>query len=103
LPSGEAQTLVAGSQLPVQQSALVVQAAAACLHDAVMRGSPSLAKPPSVPAPAVSLLDSLPQPVKTTVARTVGTRMESAARESLFMGITFETKDDPSNLISLTE
>ena len=96
LPSGAAQTFEAGSQLPVQHSALVVHAAAACLHAATVRGSPSAdVPPPSVAVAGSSVLESLPQPVKTVVARTVGTSIARAARESLFMGMTFTANDDP--------
>lgn len=104
LPRGVPHSFVAGSQLPVQQSALVVHAAAACLHEGLTRGSPSLATPPSFAAPpAPSVPESLPHPVKTTVASTVGTTTARAASESLFMGITIERKDAPSMRISLVE
>ena len=90
LPSGVAQSFFAGSQLPVQQSALVTHADATGMHAAVVRGSPSDASAPSpAAASALSVVESLPQPAKRLVAKTVGTRTASAARESLFMGMTF--------------
>jgi hypothetical protein len=86
-PIGVPHFFVAASQLPVQHCAVVVHAAPAFTHAGVTRGSASGPPPSASGAPLLSVLSSLPQPVKDTApTRRDGTMSVIAAMESFCMG-----------------